>query len=387
MMSPKQSSSAKQIQRDLSEKLGEGPMRFGPVHIEVPVRQQLLNCQDFDACVNAFGNLYGHWEMSGESRKKKFTETQMLRILRFTHFDDMRALSLMKRMDPRHFQLNSVDLEDQLRSKALFPVPGLRTLEGSNCFYMRPCRYDPHVTPTNAIIDNLIYVLDNYSARDPELKCGIAFIANMSDWKLEHFSTEYCRKFMQVLQGRAFPARVNLFLIVNPPKWFGKVWAIMRGMLAKKFIRKIHMIAEDEIGFFFKHGYETYLPDEFLEGKASTDKMVDDFITYQREMEIATGKVMKRSLFGLLSSGPSTEPKLFKGKTSGNRTLRKLFCLTNSTKNTKKKTTGEENASAKIYIDEALEILGGADSSSTANSSYLMSDMLGNGSHHIRITQ
>jgi hypothetical protein len=141
--------------------------------------------------------------------------------------------------------------------------------------------------------------METYAERDPELADGIAFIANMSDWKYENFSTDYCRKFMQTLQGHKFPARVNLFLIVNPPKWFDTIWQIMKPMLSSNFQRKVHMVAEDELGFFFKQGYEKYLPDEFVEGEASTDQIVEDFITYRMAVEEATGKASpKKSLFG-----------------------------------------------------------------------------------------
>jgi hypothetical protein len=300
-MKPKQVNSrilAKQIQKDLEKELGKGPLRFGPAFVQPSVQEQIMRAPDVEKDLNAFAALSANWDLSHQRKKKTFTDEQMIRILRYKGFNLDRALGLMRRMDPRHFQINSFDLKEQLESKTLFPVPGLKTLEGSNCFYMRPCRYRPDDTATSTIIENLIYVMDTYAERDPELIDGIAFIANMNDWAFENFSTDYCRQFMQVLQGRKFPAKVNLFLIVNPPKWFGKIWNIMKPMLSSTFQRKVHMISEDELGFFFKQGYERFLPDEFLEGEASTDQLVEDFIAYRMAVEVATGKVSpKKSVF------------------------------------------------------------------------------------------
>ncbi|KAG7347607.1 CRAL/TRIO domain containing protein [Nitzschia inconspicua] len=310
MLKLKQSRTAKQIDRDLHMELGEGPLRFGPVHVERPLRELLLENPQGVAGLNVFASLSVHWNRCSNCRKKSYTDAQIFRILRFTKFDERRALGLMKRADPRRFHLNAFDQQAQLKTKTLFPVPNLRTLEESPCFYMRPSRYDPRKTPTNVIIDNLIYVMETYASRDVEHEKGIAFIANMNNWTFDNFSTDYCFKFMQVLQGRSFPAKVNLFLIVNPPSWFDKIWNIMKSMLSTKFQRKVHMIPEDELPFFFKQGFEKYLPDEFIEGKADTAEIVDDFIQYRQALERATGKGPKRQiLFQLFNRRATTVPK------------------------------------------------------------------------------
>jgi hypothetical protein len=350
MKTPTKSKTARQIQNELQRELGDGPMRFGPVHIEPPLREQLLShgIEGF----NAFASLTAHWSNCGESSKKQYKDEHIFRILRYYKFDERRALGLMKRSDPRRFELNSFDQLEQLETKTLFPVPGLKTLEGSNCFYMRPCRYFPHQTSTTQIIDNLIYVMDTYASRDVELKTGIAFIANMNDWTFENFSTSYCQRFMNGLQGRSFCAKVNLFLIVNPPGWFGKIWAIMKPMLSTKFQEKVHMIHEEELPFFFKQGFEKYLPNEFIEGEADTDKMVADFIAYRNAMEKATGQVQvsAKTLFGF--------PK--QSNTSAASKFRNFFSLGTSdhSKNSNKEKTqrSERKTSADEFLEEALEI-------------------------------
>ncbi|KAL3909261.1 MAG: hypothetical protein SGILL_008155 [Bacillariaceae sp.] len=308
-----QSREERRIQADLQQQLGDGPMRFGPVHVDPPLREQLLShgVEGF----NAFASVTAHW--SNENTKKVYKDEDIMRLLRYYKFDERRTLGMMKRTDPKKFELNSFDQLEQLQSKTLFPIPGLKTIEGSNCFYMRPCRYFPNETSTTTIINNLHYVMDHYASQDVDLETGIAFIANMNDWTFENFSTSYCQRFMNGLQGRSFCAKVNLFLIVNPPGWFGKIWNIMKPMLSSKFQEQVHMIHEEELPFYFKTGCEKYLPDEFIEGEADTDQMVTDFIAYRNAMEKATGKVtVDKTFFGRQ-----------KGNTSGASKLRRLFGL------------------------------------------------------------
>jgi hypothetical protein len=156
--------------------------------------------------------------------RNKLTRAQTLRIVHFCNFDVDSSLKLMCRVKERHFNLSAATLKDQLATKTIFPCPGLETRDGSKVFMMRPSRYVPHTTPVSDIIDNLVFVMDSLAQQDliTEQK-GVAFIANMDNWKLRNFSTDYCLKFMMALQGHVFPAKVNLFLIVNPPSWFGKV--------------------------------------------------------------------------------------------------------------------------------------------------------------------
>jgi CRAL/TRIO domain len=150
---------------------------------------------------------------------------------------------------------------------------------------MRPKRYDPDHTPVQDIIDNLVYVMNTIYEKEQNATHGIAFIANMDGWTMRNFSVEYCHKFMQVLQGTVIPTRVTHFLIVNPPKWFGKVYAIMKKMLSPEFRRKVHMIPVRKLEKFLQPGYEDYLPSELAGGRAITSDLVEDFCDYRQYIE------------------------------------------------------------------------------------------------------
>jgi hypothetical protein len=101
---------------------------------------------------------------------------------------------------------------------------------------------------------------------------------------MENFNFDYCYQFMRTLQGK-FPVRVRLFLIVNPPGWFGKIWNMIRPLLAADFRKKVHMIPESELPTFFPDLFTMMLPDDADTGQAPTDKMVADFISYRLHVE------------------------------------------------------------------------------------------------------
>lgn len=105
---------------------------------------------------------------------------------------------------------------------------------------------------------------------------------------MTNFSVNYCYQFMMMLQGR-IPVRVRLFLIVNPPGWFDKIYAIMKPMLAADFRKKVHMIHEEDLPNFFEEGFQAYLPSDCTKnGKADTQELVEDFVTYRKKVEEQT---------------------------------------------------------------------------------------------------
>merc|ERR1712151_403688 len=113
---------------------------------------------------------------------------------------------------------------------------------------------------------------------------GIGFVANMDDWTFTNFSVSYCLNFMKMLQGR-IPVRVRLFLIVNPPSWFGQIWDIMKPMLAKDFQKKVHIIPAKDLDKYLAKGYEQYLPDELEGGMADVNRIVREFVEMRKDLE------------------------------------------------------------------------------------------------------
>jgi hypothetical protein len=149
---------------------------------------------------------------------------------------------------------------------------------------MRPLRYFPKQTSPGAIIDNLAYCMTIMVEKEKACMEGIGFLAYMNDWQMQNFSIDYCVTLTKMLQGRV-PVRVRLFLIANPPAWFGKIWAIMKPMLTKDFREKVHMISDAELGNYLAPDFEKYNPDDMAEGTVPSGEMVSDFVKYRQYVE------------------------------------------------------------------------------------------------------
>jgi len=266
-----------------------GPERFAPSEKERTVSEQIAGlCDEEKKC---FESLRSKWNDKRPSGQPAMSDEL---ILRFAYcspgekkFHEKSSWKVMKHFDATRFlNLRAANLEKQLSSKTLFPVPGLKTAEGDHdVFYMRPSRYFPNETPTDVVIDNLAYCMScMQEANEKNSKEGIGFVANMNGWTMTNFSVSYCLEFMKALQGKV-PARVRMFLIVNPPSWFDAIWTIMKPMLSKDFRKKVSVIPETQLSKYLAEGYEDFLPDEFVDGRVSTDDMVKDFVAYRKSVE------------------------------------------------------------------------------------------------------
>lgn len=261
--------------------LPEGPMRFAPKG-ERSIQEQIDALTEAEkAC---FDNLKKKWEKDGEP----FSDEMYLRFARCSpgtkKFNEKASWKVMKKFEKRYLDLKAADLEKQLASKTLFPVPGLKSNEGHDMFYMRPSRYFPKETSTKDIIDNLAYCMNTMVEKEKACSEGIGFMAYMNEWAMTNFSVNYCYQFMMMLQGRN-PVRVRLFLIINPPSWFDKIWKIMKPMLASDFRKKVHVIKEEDMMQYLAADAADYLPDETEKGKVNTDEIVQDFIAYRKHVE------------------------------------------------------------------------------------------------------
>lgn len=302
--------SLREIKRIRAE-LGPGPARFLPTQPERSIQEQLssLSLEDRD-CLDI---LKAKWLKRGlELRNRKNGQKSMmplnlsdawfLRIARNNTGDDgqfnvQQSWAALKKLNARYLTFKVDDLEDQLMTKTIFPLPSVRTQRqygGGGVFYMRPSRYFAKTTSTAQIIDNLAYCIQSMLEHN-EHDCtrGISFIARMNGWTMKNFATDYCFQFMQMLQGNTVPVTVNLFLIVNPPHWFGSVWKMMKPMLSSEFQAKVKMIPESKLEMYLEPGYAALLPNDVANedscinaiGEADEDELVKDWIQYRKFVE------------------------------------------------------------------------------------------------------
>jgi len=265
--------------------LGEGPMRFAPIDELSTAEQIAALSEEEKAC---FDDLKNRW--TKKDRGHKYSDAMILRFARCSpgpkKFAAEPAFKVMKSFNPRYLELSAEKLEAQLMTKTLFVLPHLKSSEGHDVFYMKPARFWPKETSTDQIIDNLVYCMESMVEKQKSCEEGIAFLANMNDWSFSNFSVSYCHQFMMTLQGRV-PVRVRMFLIVNPPSWFGKIWSIMKSMLAADFRKKVHMIPETELHNFLAGDFKKDVPDDLECGGADTEGLAKDYVAYRKYIEAA----------------------------------------------------------------------------------------------------
>lgn len=194
----------------------------------------------------------------------------------------------------------------QFETNALFPLPGLKTKRGkSDVIYMRPSRYIPQQpndgeeqakSGPSKIIKNLCYVLNDLSDSEEKCRAGVAFVANMKGFTTKNYNEEYWLEFIEGLQGKLVPTRVNLFLIVNPPTWFGKIWnKTMRPMMSSAFAKTVHIVDSDEIRDYLADGYQAFLPKELDNGWRNTAELVEDYVDIKIFEDRRKAKARRRS--------------------------------------------------------------------------------------------
>jgi len=166
-----------------------------------------------------------------------------------------------------------------MRNKVFFPLPGLKSKNtGSDVFYMRPSRYEPSALNNSCLLDNLCYVLNDMSRTVEQCRNGVVMLVNMDGYTMKNFHGETQLKMARITEGLVVPTRLVEILIVNPPKFFSRLWKMVKPAFSSSLRRRIKIISDDKLGNFLMDGYEKYFPDEFLNGLVRTSEIVDDFI-------------------------------------------------------------------------------------------------------------
>ena len=273
----------------LEKSLGRGPLRFAFGRNERPISEQIDSLAPSQrACFDRLKN-------EGETMDSLLCDDSHSRndglyllLARCSGFKYEKASMVMKNWQAgsAYYLLRCAELKEQLQRQVLFiPSPELKTRSGLSVFYMRPSRYFPKVTPTPVVINNLAYILQVMLEKEDCSTRGVAFVANMKGWTRHNFSLDYCRDFMSMLEGNVVPAKVELFLIVDPPVWFEIIYNIILNMLSEEFAQKVKLVSSHDLGEYLADGYHDFLPDDFEGGKCATKTAIDDFIRYRTAVE------------------------------------------------------------------------------------------------------
>jgi hypothetical protein len=158
---PQESQMSISKQEIIFVKLGPGPMRFGPVRQACSVQSEVEFWDRSYRNIKSFAAIKGCWDTEHikQCKNQRFTNAEILRIV--VNFDKARAIRLLKKTDPNHFQPTVFDInDDHLSTQAIFPVPDLkRTRVGNNVVYVRPSKFSSKTIQTSGVVDHLIYVI------------------------------------------------------------------------------------------------------------------------------------------------------------------------------------------------------------------------------------
>ena len=273
----------------LERSLGKGPLRFAFGRNERPISEQIDSLAPSQrACFDRLKNEGESMDSLLCTDSHSRNDGLYLLLARCSGFKYEKASMMMKNWQAgsAYYLLRCAELKEQLQRQTLFiPSPELKTRSGLSVFYMRPSRYFPKVTPTPIVINNLAYILQVMLEKEDCSTRGVAFVANMKGWTRHNFSLDYCRDFMNMLEGNVVPAKVELFLIVDPPVWFEIIYNIILNMLSEEFAQKVKLVSSQGLGDYLADGYQEFLPDDMEGGKCTTKTAIDDFIRYRVAVE------------------------------------------------------------------------------------------------------
>lgn len=273
----------------LERSLGKGPLRFAFGRNERPISEQIDSLAPSQrACFDRLKNEGESMDSLLCNDSHSRNDGLYLLLARCSGFKYEKASMMMKNWQAgsAYYLLRCAELKEQLQRQTLFiPSPELKTRSGLSVFYMRPSRYFPKVTPTPIVINNLAYILQVMLEKEDCSTRGVAFVANMKGWTRHNFSLDYCRDFMNMLEGNVVPAKVELFLIVDPPVWFEIIYNIILNMLSEEFAQKVKLVSSQDLGDYLADGYQDFLPDDMEGGKCTTKTAIDDFIRYRVAVE------------------------------------------------------------------------------------------------------
>jgi len=212
---------------------------------------------------------YGSWEI--------------FRFAHFYNFDLEETKDALESNQDNHLirlQMRG-SLLKQIEVCALFPLSGLKTKrENSEVCYFRPSRFAPQVNNTALLIKNMCYVLNDLSSTKEQCQNGVTFLANMKSYSTKLYDEHFWLELLHVLQGNVIPTKISLFLILNPPTWFGRFWKciVLKANMSPEFYKKVRVIESEDLVDYFHEGYRSYLPEDAGHGWRETSEIVEDYI-------------------------------------------------------------------------------------------------------------
>ena len=129
--------------------------------------------------------------------------------------------------------------------------------------------------------------MNSMHEREHDCVKGIGLIADLTDFSMGNFSIPYMSKFFMLVQGRLFPIKVESILFTNAPKWFDKIWGILKQMMGTDFLKtSVHRVSfNGMVTHHLEPGWERYLTDDVFLGQRNANQIVAEFIEQRKGIE------------------------------------------------------------------------------------------------------
>ncbi len=180
-----------------------------------------------------------------------FTREFICTCLRAADFVSKRAFKILKSYSDyytRELKAQSIsiaEVESLVLEGVLLVHPQLMSTAGRRVMFMRPARYFPSKVPTSAVIKLLVYMTQRLTEDISAQVNGFTFVADLHSWGMQNFSQSYALTWF--LSMLVMPVRLESFIIIDAPSWFGAIWAIIKTAMSRSFQKKWSYVTRDTI--------------------------------------------------------------------------------------------------------------------------------------------
>lgn len=276
------------LQEELRMRLGDGPLRFGPVRRIVSVAHETERLELSNKQISTLVEVIVGWQTryKKQAEKKRYTHEQMMRVVLFCKFNEKKAISMLYRSSPRYFNTSALDkgISELLETKFFFPCPKLKTIEGHRVLYHKPSMVVK--SKVRHVVEYFMYILGNMQMQEPGKE--ITLLANMEGYRIEHYRMDVGRTILAACRGKMFPAKISKILIVDPPVFFPKIWKLLQPLMPSSYASKFHFVKSEKLSKFFPEGFEEDLPNDMKGGLEDTDELLSDYVKFRRNVDMRT---------------------------------------------------------------------------------------------------
>lgn len=138
-----------------------------------------------------------------------------------------------------------VEVEKMVTDGILIVHPRLVTTTGKRVMFMRPGRFYPSYMQTSDVIRLLQYMTQRLVEDPNAQQDGFTFVADLGGWTMSNFSRGYA--FTWFLTMLVMPVKLDSFIIIDAPSWFGMIWRIIKTVMPKSFQDKWSYVTRETV--------------------------------------------------------------------------------------------------------------------------------------------